>query len=275
MVVFGGRGFWYNWSMMTYPAINPVALQLGPVAVHWYGVLYLVGFFGAWVFANWRGPRFGFSREAVADLIFYGALGVIVGGRVGYMLIYDFAALVQNPLNLFKIYQGGMSFHGGLIGVILALLCFGRRYHKSFLTVMDFTAPLVPIGLACGRIGNFINGELMGRITDVPWAMQFPGQLLGRHPSQLYEFFAEGILLFIILVLYSKPQRPKGTVASLFLVFYGLFRFVLEFFREPDAQMGFYFTHYTMGQLLSLPMVIIGIILFIFCQKKGHYASVS
>ncbi len=258
--------------MLHYPQLDPIAFQLGPVKVHWYGIMYLVGFVCAWLLAIYRAkkPHSGWDKEQVADFIFYAALGVILGGRIGYMLFYDFAGLLLHPLTLFKIWQGGMSFHGGLIGVALASYFFARRYQKNWFDVIDFAAPLVPIGLGAGRIGNFINGELWGRVTDVPWAMVFPhAGPLPRHPSQLYEFLLEGVLLFLILWLYSSKKRPRFAVSALFLVCYGAFRFAVEFFRQPDPQLGFVaFGWLTMGQLLSLPMILLGLFFFWWAYHK-------
>jgi len=256
--------------MFIHPNIDPVAISLGPLKVHWYGIMYLVGFALAWALANYRIKHLNLNwqREEVADLIFFAALGIIAGGRIGYMLFYNFSAWLHQPIQIFKIWEGGMSFHGGLIGVIIALYLFAQKFHKSFLEVADFTAPLVPLGLAAGRIGNFINGELWGKPTMVKWAMIFP-QLdnLPRHPSQIYEFCLEGIGLFLILFFYSnKPRRP-GCVMAIFLIFYGIFRFIIEFYRQPDVQLGYIFNFLTMGQLLSLPMLCIGMVIY-FYQKK-------
>lgn len=248
--------------MLTYPHINPVALSLGPVSVHWYGVMYLIGFVGAWWLALLRAkkPDSGWSSDQVGDLIFYAALGVVVGGRIGYMLFYDFPGFLSQPWTFFQVWRGGMSFHGGLLGVALALWFYARRENRSWVDVIDFVVPLVPMGLAAGRLGNFINGELWGRVTDVPWGMVFPGAgPLPRHPSQLYEFFLEGVLFFIILWWYSSRPRPRFAVSALFLVGYGSFRFFVEFFRQPDAQLGFLAWDWiTMGQLLSFPMILLG-----------------
>jgi phosphatidylglycerol:prolipoprotein diacylglycerol transferase len=250
--------------MLTYPDIDPVAFRIGPVQVHWYGIMYLVGFATAW----WLGQRRASSAnsvlqpEQVGDLIFYGALGAVVGGRIGYVLFYDFGAYLAEPLNIFKIWQGGMSFHGGLLGVLVAMWLFARKQRLAFFEVTDFVAPLVPIGLGAGRIGNFINGELWGRVSHLPWAMVFPDPRAGgvpRHPSQLYEACLEGLALFVILWLYSRRPRPTMAVSGMFLIFYGMFRFVLEFTRMPDAQIGFVaFGWLTMGQILSTPMVLAG-----------------
>lgn len=262
--------------MLTYPDINPIAFTLGPLQVHWYGIMYLLGFAVAWVLALFRAKRSHgkWTSAQVSDLIFYAALGVIIGGRLGYMLIYDLPGFLHNPLLFFRVWDGGMSFHGGCLGVILALWLLGRKIHKTVWEMTDFTAPLVPIGLAAGRIGNFINGELWGRMTDVPWAMVFPG--VGpqpRHPSQLYEFLLEGVLLFIILWWYSAKPRPRFAVSALFLLGYGTFRFICEFFRQPDPQLGYIAWGWlTMGQLLSVPMMIIGLISLIIISikhKKG------
>lgn len=249
--------------MLTFPSINPVAFSLGPLQVHWYGLMYLVAFIGAWLLAYWRTQHYklDWNADQISDLIFYGALGVILGGRIGYMLFYNTDELLHEPWILFKLWQGGMSFHGGLIGVISALWLFARRFKKRFLAVGDFVAPLVPLGLAVGRIGNFINGELWGRPTDVPWAFIFPhvdGQ--GRHPSQLYELGLEGIALFLLVWCYATKPRPEGRVSAVFLMGYALCRFIAELFRQPDAQMGFIaFGWLTMGQLLSLPMLLLGL----------------
>lgn len=260
--------------MLNYPHINPVAFALGPIAVHWYGIMYLVGFVGAWYLA-WlraRRPNSGWSSEQISDLIFYAALGVIVGGRLGYMLFYDFSELLHHPLSLFKIWQGGMSFHGGVLGVLIALWIYSYKIHKSLWELTDFVAPLVPVGLAAGRLGNFINGELWGRVTTMPWGMIFPDAgPLPRHPSQLYEFLLEGVLLFIILWIYSSKPRPRFAVSALFLLCYGFFRFCIEFFRQPDTQIGFVAWGWlTKGQLLSLPMILAGILglCYVYYKKR-------
>lgn len=266
--------------MLTYPEINPVALQIGPFKVYWYGIMYIVGIVGGWMLARYRVTKFSqysnraeaapstptpsplFTKDEVSDLIFYCAFGVILGGRIGYILFYSFANFIANPLVLFKTWEGGMSFHGGLIGVTIALLLFARKTQKKFIDIADFTAPLVPLGLFFGRIGNFINGEVWGRVTNASWGMVFPSLnagLLPRHPSQLYEAFGEGIVLFIILWLYSATPKPRGKITALFLLSYGCIRFSCEFFREPDLFLGFIaFNWLTMGQLLSLPMIVIG-----------------
>lgn len=259
--------------MLMYPNLNPIALQIGPLKIHWYGIMYLVGFAAAWLLALYRTrkPNSDWTAEQVADLIFYCALGVVLGGRIGYMLFYNFSNFIASPWIIFKIWDGGMSFHGGVLGVMVSIWLFARRYHKSFFTVSDFTVPLAPIGFAAGRIGNFINGELVGRVTTVPWGMVYPqAGSLPRHPSELYEFFFEGVVLFIILWWYSAKPKPRMAVSGLFLLAYGVFRFGVEFFRQPDAPLGFVaFGWMTQGQLLSVPMIIAGIIMLIVAYKKG------
>jgi phosphatidylglycerol:prolipoprotein diacylglycerol transferase len=251
--------------MFVQPAIDPVALSLGPLQVRWYGLMYLLGFIAGWALGRYRAarPASSWTGQQVDDLLFYIALGIVVGGRVGYVLFYNLDALLQNPLLLFKVWEGGMSFHGGFLGVLIAMVLFARKVNRPFFVVTDFIAPLIPPGLLFGRIGNFINGELWGRVTDLPWAVVFhsPGAgALPRHPSQLYEAVLEGIALFVILWLYSAKPRPTMAVSGLFLLCYGLFRFGVEFVREPDAHMGFIAAGWlTMGQLLSLPMIPIGI----------------
>lgn len=258
--------------MLTYPDINPVALSLGPLKVHWYGLMYLVGFVGGWALGRYRAakPDWPLSPLLVDDLIFYDALGVILGGRIGYMVFYQAPELIHHPLTLFEVWDGGMSFHGGLIGVMIATALFARKHKIHFFTLMDFIAPLVPIGLFVGRIGNFINGELWGKVTTQPWGMVFPtGGPLPRHPSMLYEAFAEGIVLFLILFLFSIKPRPRMAVSALFLIFYGLFRFLVEFVREPDSQLGYLWDGWlTMGQVLSFPMIVIGLGMLWYAYHK-------
>ena len=252
--------------MLTFPHIDPVAFSLGPIQVHWYGLMYLLGFVGAWVLARWRVKHYqlNWTPEQISDLIFYAALGVIIGGRVGYMLFYNTEQLLSKPWVIFKLWEGGMSFHGGLLGVLIAVLLFARKVKKPFWQVADFVAPLVPLGLAAGRAGNFINGELWGRVTDVPWAMVFPQvDMQPRHPSQLYELGLEGIGLFILVWWYASKPRPAGSVSAIFLIGYALSRLFIECFREPDAPIGFVaFNWLTMGQLLSLPMLVAGLLLW-------------
>lgn len=264
--------------MFIYPNIDPVLLSIGPIKIHWYGVMYLIGFALAWALAKLRVKRLAlpWTTEQISDLIFYGAMGVVIGGRVGYMLFYNWHQWLAEPLALFKVWQGGMSFHGGLLGVLFALFIFAKKYKKSFWDVTDFVAPIVPLGLAAGRLGNFINGELWGRVTDVSWGVVFPHvDLAPRHPSQLYEFALEGCLLFILLWLYTSKPRPRCAASGAFLVLYACFRTIAEIFRQPDAPIGFIaFDWLTMGQLLSLPMLVGGIFLLYYAYKK-NMVSVS
>ncbi|WP_027330400.1 prolipoprotein diacylglyceryl transferase [Marinimicrobium agarilyticum] len=268
---------------MTYPDIDPVALSIGPfefggqsygpLDIHWYGLMYLLGIGIAWFLAL---RRAGFShtvvqRSHVENLVTYVAFGVILGGRVGYVFFYHFDYWLSDPLWLFRVWEGGMSFHGGLLGVIVALALFSWRARLSFLALNDFVAPLVPIGLGFGRLGNFIGQELWGRQTDVPWAMVFPKdpEGLARHPSQLYQATLEGLVLFTVLYWYSSKPRPRGSVAGLFLVLYACFRIFAEFFRQPDQHIQFdLFGWVTRGQLLSLPMLFLGIGLLVWSWQR-------
>jgi len=274
--------------MLTYPDIDPVALSLGPLKIHWYGLMYLVGFASAWILGRRRASRPGSSwtPAMVDDVIFYAVIGIIAGGRLGYMLFYGFDQILANPVNLLKIWEGGMSFHGGLIGVLIAMWLFARRYGRRFFEITDFVAPLVPIGLLAGRIGNFINGELWGHRTDMPWGMQLPCARfpeycanlpygvqwsLPVHASQLYEAALEGLTLFLVLWIFSRKPRPVMAVSGLFLLGYGIFRFSIELIRSPDAHIGYLaFDWFTMGQLLSLPMVIAGIVLLILAYRPHN-----
>jgi phosphatidylglycerol:prolipoprotein diacylglycerol transferase len=255
-----------------YPDIDPVAISIGPLNVHWYGLMYLLGFWAGYMLLKYRAtqPGSGWQVEQVSDLIFYGALGVILGGRIGYIFFYQFPALIDNPLTLFKIWEGGMSFHGGLLGVMLAMWLYGRNIGKSLFEILDFGAPIVPIGLGLGRIGNFIGGELWGKPTDVPWAMVFPHvDEFARHPSQLYQATLEGVVLFTILWLYSNKPRPRFAVSGMFALWYGIFRFLVEFARQPDAHLGYLaFGWVTMGQVLSLPLIFLGIYMIVFGYRK-------
>lgn len=264
--------------MMNYPNIDPVAISLGPVKVHWYGLMYLIGFAAVWVLGKKRAekPWSPIKPEAIDDLVFYGAMGVILGGRLGYILFYNFNQFLNDPLLIIRIWEGGMSFHGGLLGVFIAMWLYARKNQCKMLELTDFAGPMIPIGLFAGRIGNFINAELWGRTTDVAWGMVFPGGgPLPRHPSQLYEAFLEGFVLFLILWIYSSRPRPYMSVTGMSLFFYGLFRFIVEFFRMPDAHLGFVALHWmTMGQILSLPMIIIGAMLIYFGYRKSVCNSI-
>ncbi len=258
--------------MIDYPVIDPVAVSLGPLKVHWYGLTYLGGLFFAWWLATRRAarPDSPILRSQVDDLIFYAAIGIVVGGRLGYALFYGLDRWLDDPLWVFRVWEGGMAFHGGLLGVIVALWVFGRRQSIDFAAVADFVAPLTPVGLALGRLGNFIGQELWGRPTDVPWAMVFPRDPLGlaRHPSQLYQFLLEGCLLFVIVWIFSRRPRPDWSVAGLFLLGYGVLRFSAEFFREPDAHIGLQaFGWMTRGQILCVPMILLGIWLLSYAYR--------
>jgi phosphatidylglycerol:prolipoprotein diacylglycerol transferase len=260
--------------MFVYPEFDPVAVHIGPLAVRWYGITYLVGFAAGWYLAKRRAGRPGAPVTAVQadDLVFYVALGVILGGRIGYMLFYGFDQIVENPLNLFRIWEGGMSFHGGLLGVLGAMWLYARRLNRGFFELTDFIAPMVPIGLGAGRIGNFINGELWGAPTSVPWAVVVDGQ--ARHASQLYEACLEGVALFLILWFFSAKPRPVMAVSALFLIGYGVFRFGVEFLRLPDAHIGYLaFGWVTMGQVLTLPMLLLGFFL-LWRAYRGQAAGV-
>ncbi len=260
--------------MLTHPQINPILLQIGPLKIHWYGVMYLIGFSLAW----WLGlkrtqqPHATLTPEQVGDIVFYAALGVIFGGRLGYVLFYDLPTYLANPLLILQVWQGGMSFHGGLLGVLIAIWVYGHHTGKHFFELTDFIAPLVPLGICAGRIGNFINGELWGRPTDLPWGMIFPHvDTLPRHPSQLYQAALEGVALFIILWWFSQKPRPTMAVSGLFLIGMGAFRFSVEFVRTPDAHLGFIaFEWLTMGQLLTLPMLLAGILLMILAYRNKN-----
>lgn len=248
--------------MWHYPEFDPVLVSIGPLSIHWYALSYLVGISLVWWSLGRRAKARGlaWNDEQISDMIFYGMLGVILGGRMGYVVFYGWQNLVQDPLSLFRVWEGGMSFHGGMLGVLFAMYLFGRRLGRGFFAVTDFIAPSVPIALGCGRIGNFINGELPGRVTDMPWAAIYPGEVVGRHPSSLYQAFAEGVVLFAVLWLFSRRPRPPVTTSGMFLIAYGLLRLTTEFFRTPDSQLMFVaFDWMTMGQLLSLPMVVLGL----------------
>lgn len=266
--------------MIAYPNIDPVAISLGPVQVHWYGLTYLFGFVAAWwlLKVHTRRLNAAWTKDDLADLLFYCAIGVILGGRMGYILFYNTSAFLQDPLMLFRIWQGGMSFHGGFIGVCLAIIIFARKTGRKIFEVGDLVAPVTTIGLGAGRLGNFINGELWGRVTDVPWGMVFPFEAAGplpRHPSQLYQFALEGVLLFIVLWIYSRKPRPMMAVTGMFLLLYGCFRFFVEFFRQPDEHLLFVaFGWMTRGQQLCIPMVVLGAVLIWLAYRRGEMAPV-
>lgn len=264
--------------MLMHPQINPVALQVGPLAIHWYGLTYLAAF-GLFMFLGLRRlnhPPFRHSewqKRDVEDILFLGVLGVVLGGRLGYVLFYKPLEYLAHPLKIFAVWEGGMSFHGGLLGVLLAMVWFARSRRRSWLQVMDFVAPCVPTGLAAGRIGNFINGELWGRVADpsLPWGMVFHGAGdQPRHPSQIYQFLLEGVLLFLVLWVFARKPRPTGEVSALFLVGYGLARFTAEFFREPDAHLGLLGMGLSMGQWLSWPMVVAGALTWLWARRREH-----
>ena len=269
-------------TMLMYPQINPVALQLGPLAVHWYGLTYLAAF-GLFMFLGIRRLRHApfasitgpgaWSRKDVDDILFLGVMGVILGGRLGYCLFYKPGHYLANPLEILYVWQGGMSFHGGLLGVIGSMVWFAWSRKRPFLQVADFVAPCVPTGLAAGRVGNFINGELWGRYAspDLPWAMVFPqsGSMMPRHPSQVYQFLLEGILLFILLWLYARKERAPGQVAAAFLFGYGVFRFIAEFFREPDTFLGLLPLGMSMGQWLCVPMILGGAGVWVWARGQA------
>ena len=264
-------------SMLQHPNFDPVALSLGPLSIHWYGLMYLMAFAAAWGLAI-RRSNYAYTlvkRDHVDDLIFYGALGVVLGGRFGYVLFYNFDRFLQEPLWLFKVWEGGMSFHGGMLGVFVVMVVYARFIKVPLGALLDFVVPIVPIGLCMGRIGNFIGQELYGRAADpsvVPWAMVFTTDPEGlpRHPSQLYQAGMEGVILFVILYVFSAKSRPRWSVGGLFLVGYGVLRFLVEFFREPDGHIGFDALGWvTRGQLLSLPMIVIGLALIFFAYKTS------
>lgn len=267
--------------MLIHPQIDPVALSIGPLAVHWYGLTYLLAF-GLFFFLAQRRlqhPAFvgtAWVKRDVEDVLFLGVMGAVIGGRLGYVIFYKPLNYLADPLSVFAVWQGGMSFHGGFLGVLVAMLWFSRTRKRHWLAVTDFIAPCVPTGLAAGRLGNFINGELWGRVADpsLPWGMVFRGAGdLPRHPSQLYQLLLEGLLLFVLLWLYARRPRRLGEVSACFLAGYGAMRFIAEFFREPDAHLGLLGLGFSMGQWLSLPMVLAGFLLWLWCRR--HPLSVK
>lgn len=284
-------------QFLQFPNFDPIAFSIGPVSLHWYGAMYLFGVLGALYLAKRRAnkPNSNWTSQQVENLLFWGFLGLFIGGRVGYVLFYNFDAFIDDPTILFRVWEGGMSFHGGLIGAICVIAIFAKKTKKTFMQVGDFVAPLVPIGLMFGRFGNFINGELWGRVTNSSIGMLFPTSthadfmfvqshpewfslysqlngILPRHPSQLYEMVFEGIVLFIILNLFIRKPRPTGSVSGLFLVCYGIFRFIIEFFRQPDEQLGLFLNFISMGQILCLPMIIGGILMLLYAYRFNNKA---
>lgn len=283
-------------NYLSFPQFNPVIFSLGPVSFYWYGLMYLVSFiFTMWLAAHRaKKSSCSWTKEELENLIYTSCLGVFIGGRIGYVLFYNLPMFLNNPLYIFKVWDGGMSFHGGLIGVILVMLWFAHKTHRKFFQVTDFIAPIVPFGLGAGRLGNFINGELWGRVTiDTSWAMVFPDSYyeditllishpewqsifdcyggLPRHPSQLYELILEGVVLFIIMNVFIRKQRPMATSSSLFLICYGTFRILVEFVRQPDVQLGLFFSgKISMGQILSLPMILAGVIIITLAYRYHH-----
>jgi phosphatidylglycerol:prolipoprotein diacylglycerol transferase len=260
--------------MWTHPQFDPVALQLGPLAIRWYGLMYLVGFALIWAAGRYRirkRPEGVWSTKDLDDALFYGILGTILGGRLGYILFYKPGDYLAEPWRVFYVWEGGMSFHGGLIGVIFAMWLFARVRRQDWIRITDFIAPLIPLALGAGRLGNFINAELWGRPTDVPWAMVFPNvDAVPRHPSQLYELALEGVVLFLMLWWFSSKPRPRAATSGLFLVGYGVFRFAVEYTREPDSYLGLLALGFSMGQWLSIPMIALGVGLLIWAYRGGQ-----
>jgi len=265
--------------MFTFPQFDPVAIAIGPISIHWYGIMYIIAFGGAWALASYRIKKHPgeWNSEQISDLVFYGAVGAVLGGRMGSVLFYNFDRFLDDPVWLFRVWEGGMSFHGGMLGVLVAFYFYSRHIEKGFWETMDFIAPFVPFGLGVGRFGNFIGGELWGRPTDVAWGMVFPHvDLLPRHASQLYEVALEGVVLFIAVWWFSSKPRPRLAVTGLFALGYGSFRFFIEFYREPDLDIGFVaFDWFTMGQLLSTPMIAGGILLLILAYSNERKLAAS
>jgi phosphatidylglycerol---prolipoprotein diacylglyceryl transferase len=272
--------------VLTYPEINPVAVKLGPFAVHWYGLMYLVGIFGGWflLVRRARKPEVHWTSPQISDVAFYAAIGIVLGGRLGYVCFYNFNYYFGHPLRILYVWDGGMSFHGGLIGVLVACGLYAWRHKRHYFDIMDFIAPAVPVGLFAGRVGNFINGELWGKVSNLPWAMRLPcaderfsrycgnlhsGFSAPHHPSQLYEALLEGLVLFVVLWWFSAKPRPRMAVSGLFALGYGLIRFGIEFVRLPDPQLGYLaFGWLTMGQVLSLPLILVGVVLLWLAYRK-------
>lgn len=260
-------------TMIPYPQIDPVAISLGPLKVHWYGLMYIIGIGAAWFLARLRAkePGFPWTATQIEDLIFYCAVGLMLGGRLGYIFFYNFQAFINEPMILFRVWEGGMSFHGGMLGAFAGMAVFAHKVGARFGDVTDFIGPYVPLGLFTGRIGNFINGELWGKPTDLPWGMIFPtGGPEPRHPSQLYEAFLEGIVLYWVLWWFRRQNPPRTAVSGMFLLLYGAFRFAVEFLRLPDAHIGYLaFGWLTMGMVLSLPMIVAGLFILAMAYSKA------
>lgn len=258
--------------MLNYPIIDPVIFSIGPLQLRWYGLMYLLGFLAVYILGKRRCkyPWSPLKSHEIEDLVFYGALGAIIGGRLGYVFFYGFDYFLHDPFWLIRIWEGGMAFHGGLLGVVFSLYLYSKKIGKSFSSLCDFVVPLAPIGLGLGRVANFINGELFGRQTDAPWGMIFPTDplLQQRHPSQLYQFFFEGIVLFLLLYSISRKEKPPWFMSALFLIGYGLIRFSIEFFREPDSDL--FFEWMTRGQFLSVPMILIGAIMLLWSSSQSQ-----
>ena len=258
---------------MQFPTIDPVFLSIGPLQFRWYGLMYILAFVASYFIlrAEIRRKQLPLTTDDVADLVFYGAMGVVLGGRLGYILFYNLSFYLANPLRLFAVWEGGMSFHGGFLGVIAAFVLYARKKRISFWALIDMAAQCAPVGLGLGRIGNFINGELYGRETNVPWGIIFPGGgEAPRHPSQLYEAFLEGLLLFLIVRFAARRSNSTGVAGWTFVAGYGLFRFIVEFFRQPDAQLGTFLGLFSMGQLLSFPMFLLGSVMVFRITRRKH-----